>query len=419
MTLAPAILAASPTLANLTRKTQAAPTTLGDASQQWAARPADERFWTLDDAAQAAEQRDSRLVLRDIRPDAATVRAVNGSPALVHKTSGNAARLSPLAFQQLARAAGAPAGYLGTLPAELAADCLRHGWETRGAGTDTLRLQVMDAGSSNGPTIRALTSPSHDLTHDSRLLRRLAGIVNAGTGWRVPPARVPAGYTGPTKTATAADCLKHAGHPTLAVTPGTEMAPSGIYLGDRDSFALLVDDSESGQLDAAGDPLHRFLMVSNSETGTGALRVTSGWLRSVCGNHLLWGAQDIIDLRAVHRGSNASAQVSRLAYRIEGRNWRDDRAQVAAEIAAARACMLAKDKAGLIDLLFRKKIASRTDAELAAQIGHELAGVDGEPLSAWNTAQALTRMSQVQRFASARLELDEAAAKVAQLVSVN
>lgn len=417
MSLLPSVLQTSPTLAALSRKnTKSA--NLDTASQEWSQRPAEERYWSLADAAQAATNNDQRLALRDVTPSAVTVEPHNGKPALVHRTSGRRATLAPLAFQQLSRFAGAPAGYLATLPADLASSCLRNGWESRAQGMETLRLQTYDAGQDNS-SIRAITSPSHDLTHNSRILTRLASIVASGTGWRTPPARVPGNYTGETRVATEADCLKHAGHPSLAVTPGSMIAPSGTYLSDRDMFALLVDDSPSGQLDADGSELHRFLMVKNSETGTAALDITSGWLVSVCGNHLLWGTQDIINMRAVHRGDNASRNVSRLCHSIEARQWTDDRQSMLAQIRAAKVCRLAKDKASLIDLLFSKKILGRDEATNAVNIGYELAGVDGEPLTAWNTAQAITRMSQVSRYASDRADLDAAATKIQKLAPWN
>lgn len=422
------ILNASPTLRRLAgpigsqQSVAQAGVNLNHASEQWGKRPADERFWTLADAAQAARERDSRLTLRDIRPQAARVGVLDNAPALIHISSGNAAPLLPVAAQQLARAAGAPLSYLQTLPAELAAQCLDHGWQRFAAGRNgdsPMRLQVLApriAGSPNA--IRALTTPTHDLTHDSQLLSALARIVADGSGWKVPPARVPAHYEGQTRTATEADCLHHAGT-GLSPRPGDELAPSGVYLGDRDSFALIVDDSDAGRMEVNGRPMSRFLTVSNCEVGLGSLEIITGWLDGICGNHILWNCSNIVEIKAVHRGSNATRSVHRLAYQIEARAWNDDRAKTAAHFQAMAACSLATNKAELIDLLFKKKILGRAQAEDAVEISHELAHLDGTPLRAWSTMQAITRMSQASRHMSDRQALDLSAVKVAELVSVN
>ena len=433
MSLLPAaILAASPTLARLAKSSSpaasAAGVNLNHASQEWSSRPADERFWTLDEAADAASERDSRLSLRDIRPAAATVEERNGTPCLIHKASGNAAPLSNVAFGQIARFASAPAGYLATLPADLASKCLAKGWEdfthTREADAP-VRLQVLGPKTDKSlpNQIRAITGTTHDLAHDSMLLRALANLTREG-GWKIPPGRVPGGYNGPTRQATEADCLANAGKAGLSVRPGDEIAPSGVYVGDRDSFALLVDDSPRGGLELGSNgggearALSRFVTVSNCEVGQGKLEIITGWLDSVCGNHILWNCSDIISISAIHRGSNASRSIHRMQYAIQARNWKDDRAETAAHFRAMQLTNLAPTKADLITLLFGKKILSRTNAENAVAIGEELAHIDGNPRSAWGVMSAITRMSQASSHQADRFALDMAGAKVAELVSV-
>lgn len=417
MNLSPSVLSASPTLASLARKTVGAALDLTRASSQWSARPAEERFWTLDDAAAHCQSVSDRLILSDGRPASYTItgRQDGNGVCLRHDASGRAATLRPLAFEQLARFAGAPASYLQTLPAHLAASCLDDGWTRRKAGKDgsePLRFQILDAG-TDAVSVRAVTSTGHDLTANASLLRALAKVAQPGSYWKVPPARVPAGYTGQTRAATAADVLTHASKEGMGVSIGDQIAPSGVYASDRDCFALLVDDSSAGHLDADGDGLHRFVMVGNSETATGALEVTTGWMRGVCGNHILWECSDVIDIRAIHRGSNASRQVHSLAHQIERRAWRDDRSEMAAAIAAARACELATTKEELVSLLFTKqRTVSKAQAELAWNVSTELAHIDGAPGSAWGTINALTRLSQVSSYAADRRDLDAAAAKI-------
>lgn len=426
MFLPAAILAASPTLARLARPaTQqtvaAAGITLGHASAEWSNRKPDERFWTVADAVQAAEARDNRLSLADVRADRLTIAPRDNAPALVDIASGHAARISNVALGQICRNIGAPVGYIETLPADLASSCLSEGWAKRMTSADPIRLQVLDA-RSDLSTIRALTSTTHDLTHDSQILRALLRVITDDPSWKLPPGRKPCGYEGQTRNATEADCLRNAGVEGLAVKPGDEIAPSGCYVGDRDMFCLLVDDGPRGGLEmpsADGRParaLSRFLTIGNCEVAQGKLEITTGWMDGVCGNHYLWNCRDIVTVSAVHRGNNASRSVHKLAYQIQSRGWTDDRAETAAHFAAMRLTKLADNKADLIDLLFSKKITTRANAENAASVAEELSHIDGAPGFAWATMTALTRLSQVSKHHADRVALDTAAAKVAAMV---
>lgn len=422
MNLAPAVLAASPTLARLSKAGAARALDLTTASSQWSSRPAEERFWTLAEAATYAENISQRLVLSDGRPNAYTIAPhAAGGLALRHDASGSAARLAPLAFEQLARFAGAPASYLGSLSAPIAAAALDEGWTRRKAGNDgatPLRFQILDAGTDR-VSVRAVTSTTHDLTPNATLLRALDEVASPNSGWKIPPARVPANYTGQTRVATSADVLRYASHEGMGVNIGDQIAPSGVYAGDRDCFALLVDDTDSGHMEEDGG-LHRFLMVGNSETATGALEITTGWMRGVCGNHILWGARDIIDIRAIHRGNNASRMVGRLAHQISRRAWGDDRQETSAAIAAAKACQIADSKDDLIKILFsQKRISTKANIENAWDVSCELSHLDGNPGSAWGTINALTRLSQISDHASDRRDLDASAAKIFAMVATS
>lgn len=411
------VLAQSPTLARL-NATNSKPVNISDASTQWATRPAEERFWSLDDAAAASLAISNRLSLHDVNPDGFTVapHPTTGSPQVQNLSTGGMSDLSPLAFQQLARFSGAPAAYLQTLPGEIAAKALAHGWE-HNRPKDRIRLQVLNK-QTPSVQIRAITSPTHDLTPNFQLLNALADVVKRGDGWKVPPGRKSPADTGPSRIATQADCLAHAGHSSLAVRPGDEISPSGVYVSDRDCFALLVDDSPRGHIDADGG-LSRFVQVSNSEVGMGALEITTGWLRSVCGNHILWGCQDVATIRAIHRGDNASRSVRRIHHQIVTRAWGEGRQEMEAQLNAAKLCQIANTKEELIALLFgKKKIATKEHAALAWDVNCELSNIDGNPGSAWGVANALTRLSQVQHYTADRNRLDASAAKVAELVSV-
>lgn len=88
-------------------------------SNQWATRPNDERFLSLDALETAVGGRDGRSVEKRVLLSQTAVQATETDITL-RGPSGNALPLTHWAFGQLCARAGAPAGYLRTLPAPLA-----------------------------------------------------------------------------------------------------------------------------------------------------------------------------------------------------------------------------------------------------------------------------------------------------------
>ena len=380
-----------------------------EASAQWASRPNEERYWNFPDAISASEAFRNRLTLRDASPEEFEIINYGNVPALRNMRKNSVAKLSPLAVDQICRLTKSPANYIRTLPGNIAADCLRHGWEAN-RGSDAIRLQVMDAGTDNR-TIRAITSPSHDYLANSLLLQAFGRLVEEGKGWKIPPARWNGDDKVSKRTAKEADVLKHAGT-GMSPKVGDEICASGLYVSDRDCFSIIVDDTQS--MDEEGG-MYRFMMGGNSEVACGPLEFWSGRMRGICGNHILWNVADVINIRAIHKGDNATRNLSRMSAEVSRRNWRDDRKEFAAAIAAARVCQIAKNKEELIALLFGRKILSKRDAEVAWDVNSDLASIDGPTGSAWGIVNAITRMSQYSRFHADRLEMDEAGGKVMEM----
>lgn len=102
-------------------------TNLYTASQQWISRPADERYSSLGDMLAAAET-DRQTCKRAIVPADSIEAVADGQRLLLlGKSTNTRANLTNWSYSQLAAVAGAPGGYLRTLPAQLAADCLNVG----------------------------------------------------------------------------------------------------------------------------------------------------------------------------------------------------------------------------------------------------------------------------------------------------
>ena len=77
------------------------------------------------------------------------------------------------------------------------------------------------------------------------------------------------------------------------------IAPAGLYASDHDCFAFMVNESVTVD-DGSDGGLCRGFFVSNSEVGAASLKFTSLY-RSVCGNHIVWGAKQAQERHCPHR----------------------------------------------------------------------------------------------------------------------
>lgn len=239
---------------------------LYDAHRQWVMRPPDERFTSLDDLHESVRKRrlSSHEETRHLRELHLAVTEQNGLGLNGHSPT---ALFTNWAFGQLCSAAGAPARYLRTLPASLASDCLR---ETLAKSDENCKVLLRNANGNGTPGSRpltaALTGPTYGRIWDDDVVATLKDAV-AGTGWKLPP-----GY-------------------------GNE--PTGLYASDRDMFAFLVNDE--APVEVGNATLSRGFFVWNSETGSATFGLTTFLYNHVCGNGVVWGAEDVSQLKIVHR----------------------------------------------------------------------------------------------------------------------
>jgi hypothetical protein len=331
-------------------------TNLMAAHNQWASRPADERFWNLDDLRAALSDVRDRSYERPSGVSRVRAEAVNlpayDSPDLCLKGSRGPITLTHWSLGQLCRYADAPADYLRRLPAPLAAQCLNSGLEKY--RSDDVQLLLHRNGSDDF-TLRSMT------TAYSRLWN--VDVVNAlvpatERGWMVPPAR-PAGDDPRARPATIADIVPGQDSFGLAVRPGDLIAPAGVYASDRDMFVFLVHPERI--IDTGG--LMRGVFIWNSEVGAGAFRVQTFLLEAVCGNHIVWGASDVQTLRIVHKGDNFKD----IGWKLSSQLGKFAEADTSAErhmIQRARNHVLGKARQETVENLFNNKTIGLSKATI-------------------------------------------------------
>jgi hypothetical protein len=255
--------------------------TLMQASNQWANRPADERFTSLlDMKAHFATQRAiSKAVVASTRSIELVPDADNVGLQVVGK-AGVGYAPSHMAFGQLATLAGAPAGYLRTLPSPLAADALNYGLQYNRDVEDVGLL--LTAGDSK--TLRAATGPRYGRIWNDEVAGALVkafGDGVSGDGFRVP------GEFGREVKVTKANTT--------------------LFAGDRDMFVFLADEKNRIEIPNRRDGQHgslaRGFFVWNSEVGSATFGIASFLFDYVCCNRIVWGAEEFKQVTIRHTAS--------------------------------------------------------------------------------------------------------------------
>ena len=388
------------------------------ASRQWATRPADERFWTLEDA--AATCRGYAETAQELDVDFGTSALVAGPDDNVRLAlpDGRQATLTNWSFGQLAKTAGAPADYLRKLPTDLAIRCIETGLDTHFAGREDMTRSALVH--QNGTTVlRSLTSDVYRRFWNYKVFDRLVGL--QAYGWRVPPAR-PSDATDPrARPATEADCLVNRnGGGGLAIKPGDMIAPAGIYASDHDMFAFLVN--EERRIDDGSDGgLSRGFFVTNSEVGAAALKVTLFHYRHVCSNHIVWGAENTVEVSVRHVGDVAGRFEVELSAALD--TYANASARTDEErIRRARRTVLGQTDDDVLDAVFKAftktrkyNLPSGLSVKMLRQavaVAKEHEDTDGSPYSVWGVVNGITRVSQLTPYTDDRTFLDRAASAV-------
>jgi hypothetical protein len=255
------------------------------ASHQWASRPADERFASLQDMLTATQSYRNSAVEADVKYADIRTEAKDGE-VLLRGPMGGFARMTNWAFKQLATRAGTAAQFLTDLPATLASQVLNHKLSTLG---NDLQKEANVLLHRNGTLIaRAIMSERYERIWNSDIVAKLVPLQSHG--WRVPPARPAMANQPGTRKATAADVLEVSGFSGLSIKIGDDIAPAGLYASDRDMFAFMINEKARVK-DGSEHGLSRGFFVQNNEVGSGSYVISTFLLKHVCGNHIVWGAR--------------------------------------------------------------------------------------------------------------------------------
>jgi hypothetical protein len=366
---------------------------IGRVSSEWFSRPDDERYLSLKDLHAAVLARAER----------ATTRTVESSAVRVEASRDNAERLAlivpgrpePVApthwsFGQLCSLVGAPAGYLRELPAALAGINLQHGLLSHRAE----HVKTLEA-EDGRVELRAVTGPDYGRIWDHELVAAVRAIAGDGTGdtrWKVPGVL---------------DWATMTHNPFVDVTKDT----TTLYASDRDVFLFLVDDTnpiEAGRLpNGEPDLFFRGFYAWNSEVGSKTLGIASFYLRAVCANRNIWGAEQFEEITIRHSKFAARRFAHEAAPALTS-FANSSPAPFIAGIRAARERIVARTDEDREIFLRRRGFGKAETAKIIATVLEE----EGHPAeSLFDFVQGITALARARPHQDARLEL-EAKARV-------
>lgn len=380
------------------------------ASSQWSQRPIDERFGSLEDLYAQCKAYHDTAAEKDV-PFADLRTEADGKDVMLLGKQGRApARLTHWAFGQLASHVGAPASYLRELPGTLACQNLNHGLARRvkeATGSATAKLLFHTNGSL---LLRAITSGQYSRIWNYEIAERLLDM--QANGWE--PARPTMAWgADPTICILCGGSgLAHEakdGDTRCVQCSGTGKAQPSLYASDHDLFAFVINKQSHIEDPENHTPLYRGMIWENSEVGASKLRGTRFYFAQICGNHIIWGAKNVVEIALRHVGDVRERYG---AFAVQMKQYADESAsEDQAKLKALRYKLIASTKEDVLDQLFGKRAVGLSMRTLDA--GYEaVRPEDGDARTAWGIAQGLTRFSQTIPYADKRMEVDRAAGRI-------
>jgi hypothetical protein len=368
-------------------------TTLTAASRQWASRPDDQRFTSLDEMLaftryQHEHSRGGAVSSRNIQ--ARPIEDDKGRYTGLAIVGPDEAPALPThwAFGQLAARAEAPAGYLRNLPSDLAADCINHGLHHRRAEDVGTLLRL-----NGGPAeLAAATGPNYGRVWNADVIEAL--IDRFGDG-------VTGDFTVPGEFGKAVAVSK---------------ANTTLFASDRDMFVFLADEVNRIEVPNRrnGQPgsLARGFFVWNSEVGSATLGIATFLFDYVCCNRIVWGAQGVQEIRIRHTASAPDRFMEEVAPALLA--YKDSSAQgINDAIANAMAKKIAGNDDEVLEFLHRKARFTRTQAK-AISMAHLVE--ENRPIETlWDAATGITAYAKGVKHQDARVDLERQAGRVLEL----
>ncbi len=325
------------------------------ASQQLFSRPEDERFQSFDALQAHCNSMKENSTLRWHLPTEITPCPMGLELGLQIGGAGIHS-LNDWSFGQMCSIANIQKETVNRLGADTASRVFRETLPTSGK---PLQFLTQDS------FVRSMHGASYTRMFDADLLKM---VRNEADGFHAPPK----GFNGAT----------------------------GLYAGQQDMFAFLIDDS--AWVEIGGERFAPGFFVWNSEVGRRTIGIETFWFQHICANHIVWDAIEVVRYKRKHTANvvNSLDDIQEIIARlIRSRNQRRD--AFATSMEKAMSISLGTDREEATKSLSGRGIsASLVKSAIDMMVGN------GNRLTVFHAVDALTRLTGRLTNAGDRIEQD-------------
>ncbi len=366
---------------------------LMQASRQWASRPNDQRFTSLDALIGHTRDLRDRSATGVISSRKIECAPVEGDPThrqlVVQGPDGAVAAPTHWAFGQLAARAGAPAGYLRSLPADITADAINFSLHKQRADDVGFLIRTNPGDVAE---LAAATGPAYGRIWNADIALSLRDRFGDGvTGDFRVPGEFGVGLERVTKENTT------------------------IFASDRDMFVFLADENNRIEIpnrrDGRSGSLARGFFVQNSEVGSATLRIATFLFDYVCCNRIVWGAEGFSEIAIRHTASAPDRWLEEVVPAIEAYSHGSSH-YITDAISAAQLKKLETERVEEF-LVGRRFTRNQAKAINLAHIAEE-----GRPIeSLWDATVGATAYAKGIKYQDERVDIERKAGKIMSLAS--
>ena len=354
---------------------------------QWANRPNDQRFLTLESLHQKVLARRASSSEHSIALDVCRVyptQAGQGDEIEIIDTSGQSfGQLTNFAFGQLCARGAVPAGYVRKLPPIMASMCLQWGLEhkeTVNAEGNDAKLLVRTNGAVD---VAAVTGPNYGRIYDAEITGAMLANIDQNV-WKVPAA---------------------------SYSKSDPLRATTLYASDRDVFIFLVN--EAAGIDADGGTIKKGFYAWNSEVGSATFGIAMFLYDFVCDNRIIWGQREFKELKIRHTAGGPHRFVASAVPQLQ--SYIDSSVSgIEQTIRAAKAREVAKDPAGVTEWLKARGFTTPQARTAQARAAEDPRNYN--PRSIWGLVQGLTDAAHDIKNTDDRTALEAKAGSLLDLV---
>jgi len=178
-----------------------------------------------------------------------------------------------------------------------------------------------------------------------------------------------------------------------------------LYASDRDCYIFLVNEDQPVEIpgDNGKDTLFRGVIIGNSEVGARTLFYKWFLYREVCDNRIIWGMQDVEEVRIKH-SSGAPHRFKKEFAPAIAQIGDASTGQLVSAVKEARRFEVGKDLDEVHEWLAKKPGFTKS---LAKEVATRAEIEEGNPRSLWNLVQGATSLAKEKKHQDARMVLEQ------------